>query len=411
MALQLEKVRSIFSTVMNPLRGLTKPQIERLLIDMKHGNDAVLQGVFSEIEIVSPIYQVCIQKRVSGVLNRKWAVETLIDTDAAIEQKKYVEDVLYKSESRNVDGLTDALTWLVLANFKGRAAIKPFMTDAGELILKPLQNWNLLYWNGEFFWNPTAEQCGWMDDGKPKNIIPIPNSEICYLLHDRPIDVPGLMIYLRQLIGEDQWSRFVEKEGVPQVVITAPEGTPDTALDAWNMRAMQIFEGGSGTMPPGAHVDFLTAARGQDPFTSYIQHQMEMISILATGGTLMTIGGSTGLGSDLASVQKKSFDSLVNNDCKRIANAFSQIINKIVKFRNKKDEVLVRFSFMEDSEYTTKDYIEMATQLNAIGVKIDKTKFKEITKLEFIDDTVEEWTPSTEEKEKQWTPDTSEEGA
>jgi len=38
------------------------------------------------------------------------------------------------------------------------------------------------------------------------------------------------------------------------------------------MRAMQIFEGGSGTMPPGARVDFLTAARGQDPFTSYIQH-------------------------------------------------------------------------------------------------------------------------------------------
>lgn len=58
---------------------------------------------------------------------------------------------------------------------------------------------------------------------------------------------------------------------------------------------------------------------------------MEMISILATGGTLMTIGGSTGLGSDLARVQQESFNSLVNQDCKRIANAITNsVISKCV---------------------------------------------------------------------------------
>lgn len=65
---------------------------------------------------------------------------------------------------------------------------------------------------------------------------------------------------------------------------------------------MQIFEGGSGCLPNGANVNVLDSARGQDPFSNYVQHQMEMVSILATGGTLMTIGGSTGLGSDLARV-------------------------------------------------------------------------------------------------------------
>ena len=55
-------------------------------------------------------------------------------------------------------------------------------------------------------------------------------------------------------------------------------------------------------MPNGADVNVLDSARGQDPFSNYVQHQMEMVSILATGGTLMTIGGSTGLGSDLARV-------------------------------------------------------------------------------------------------------------
>lgn len=55
---------------------------------------------------------------------------------------------------------------------------------------------------------------------------------------------------------------------------------------------------------------------------------MEMISILATGGTLMTIGGSTGLGSNLARVQQESFNSLVNKDCKKISNAMTDIVVK-----------------------------------------------------------------------------------
>lgn len=46
-----------------------------------------------------------------------------------------------------------------------------------------------------------------------------------------PIDIPGMMVYLRQLVGEEQWARFVEKQGIPQVVIEAPEGTPDQNLD------------------------------------------------------------------------------------------------------------------------------------------------------------------------------------
>lgn len=89
---------------------------------------------------------------------------------------------------------------------------------------------------------------------------------------------------------------------------------------------MQIFEGGSGTLPYDAKINILDSARSQDPFTSYIQHQMEMISILATGGTLMTIGGSTGLGSDLARVQQESFNSIVNQDCKLISNAMTSIV-------------------------------------------------------------------------------------
>lgn len=143
-----------------------------------------------------------------------------------------------KSDARNEDGLTEALKHLALASFKGRSAIKPFFDENNELILKKLYNWNVLYWNGKFYWNPKSQEVGWFDADTPVDVIPLPNDEICYLIDDMPIDVPGLMIYLRQLVGEDQWARFVEKQGIPQVVIEAPDGTPDTELEMWNYRAM-----------------------------------------------------------------------------------------------------------------------------------------------------------------------------
>ena len=146
----------------------------------------------------------------------------------------------------------------------------------------------------------------------------IPEHEVICVRDSLPIDIPGIQIYLRQLVGEQQWARFVEKQGIPQILITAPEGTPDDALEVWNQRAMQIYEGGSGVLPPGANVNELTSARGQDPFSAFCQHQMEMIAILATGGNLSTIGGSTGLGSNLADVQNDQFQQLISYDCKRI---------------------------------------------------------------------------------------------
>lgn len=217
-----------------------------------------------------------------------------------------------------------------------------------------------------------------------------------------PIDIPGMIVFLRMLVGEDQWARFVEKEGVPQVILTAPEGTPDSDLDKWNWRALQIFEGGSGTLPHGADVNFLTEARGQDPFDKFIQHQMEQISILATGGTLMTIGGSTGLGSDLARVQQESFNSIVNMDCKRIANALTNnVLRKCAERLGQ--ELLCKMVFVEDDEYSANDYLDMAQKAADLGMKIDTTKFKEMTKLEFIADQDEQWTPDKPDKE--WTPE------
>lgn len=104
---------------------------------------------------------------------------------------------------------------LVMAAFRGRSAVKPFFDKDGSLFFKKLNNWNVLRYNGRFYWNPSSEEVGWFDAETPPAVKPLPESEICYLTDDMPIDIPGLMLYLRQLVGEEQWSRFVEKQGIP----------------------------------------------------------------------------------------------------------------------------------------------------------------------------------------------------
>lgn len=403
---KISKINSNWATCINPLRGLTKPQIEQMLQNARQGNDVRLQIAFKEIERTMPIFGICIEKRLAGIINRKWAITRIDESDEAYEQVKAVQKVFDKCDSKNQDGLTNALRHLGLATFRGRSCVKPFF-HGNDLVLKCLDNWNVLDINNHLYWNPNGNSE--VDFENPK-LAELSNSEVCVVRNELPIDIPGIQIYLRQLVGEEQWARAVEKYGVAQVLITAPEGTTESQLALWENRAFRIFEGGSGVLPSGSQVEAMTDARGQDPFSEYIRHQMEMISILAIGGSLNTIGGSTGLGSDLASQQNEQFQSLINQDCKKISNAISEtIVIKVVKHLFGNVDCKVRFTFIEDQEYSANEYIDMAIKLNQLGMKVDVKKLKELTKLNFIQD-VEEWSPNTNntnDNDQEWTPNPS----
>lgn len=60
-----------------------------------------------------------------------------------------------EADTHNQDGLVDALKHLVMASFRGRAAVKPFVVNK-KLILKKLDNWNFMSWNGIQWWNPES---------------------------------------------------------------------------------------------------------------------------------------------------------------------------------------------------------------------------------------------------------------
>lgn len=398
-----KKILNAWEKYISPLRGMTQNMIEQMFFNARQGNDARLQYAFYEIEKHTPIYQVCIEKRCSGVTNRQWDITPLDESDEAKNQAEFVKKIFLEADTRNEDGLTDAIRHLVMSTFRGRAAVKPFFTEDDKLILKPLQNWNFLAYNNKLYWNPSCETISWLNSNElPEGIVELPKDEVCYLTNERPIDIPGITLYLRLLIGSEQYARFIEKAGIPQVILTAPEGTPEEALELWNRRAQAIFEGGSGSLQAGSNVHLLTEGRGQDPFSAFIQHQIEQISIAATGGTLMTIGGSTGLGSDLARVQQESFNSLVNLDCKRISNAITNcIIRKCVKKFFNTDDLKIRFEFIEQDDTTADEYLALAERCKAIGLTIDVAELKKLTKLSFISDEVKDvWSPEKTESEE-----------
>ena len=153
------------------------------------------------------------------------------------------------------------------------------------------------------------------------------------------------------------------------------------------------MNGGSGVLPSGAKVDELTAARGQDPFSAFCEHQMEMISILATGGALNTIGGATGLGSNLADVQNEQFNKLVRKDIRKIEKAMTKVVGVVAKGLGL-DPTGLRFNFVSDED-DTKEVLEVADKMKGLGLTIDVEKMRKYIKYDIMSDTQKElWTPA-----------------
>jgi hypothetical protein len=67
-----------------------------------------------------------------------WDIVPLNESNEAKKQAEVVKKIFLECDTRNEDGLTDAIRHLVMATFRGRAAIKPFFTEDNKLILKQL---------------------------------------------------------------------------------------------------------------------------------------------------------------------------------------------------------------------------------------------------------------------------------
>ena len=57
-----------------------------MLQNARQGNDVRLQIAFKEIERTMPIFGICIEKRLAGIINRKWAITRIDESEEEYEQ-------------------------------------------------------------------------------------------------------------------------------------------------------------------------------------------------------------------------------------------------------------------------------------------------------------------------------------
>lgn len=398
----IKKVANVWTKLANPIRFLNNWQIEQMLETARFGNDSKLQLCFFECEKNNAIFSACINKRIAGVQNRMWTISPMDNSDEARRQADKIMQMFEQSDNQVEDNLTNAIRHLTLGSFRGRSAVKPFIKD-DKLFFKCLDNWNFLRYQNKLYWNPEVSQTPLIEENWDKNIVELNKDEVCYFYDDKPIDWIGIQIYLRQLVGEETYSRFIEKCGIPQILLTTPENVPEEQLGKFNLRAEAIYEGASGTLPYGSDIKILTEARSQDPFTSYITHQSELFCILATGGTLDILAGSqgssgTGMGSDVSNNQKTQFESLVTYDCKRIQNALIVAVEKCCKYLGYK-ECKCKFEFIEKENTDPITYLEIAKQLVDLGIGLDIQELKRLTHISFIKENEQDlWTPKGDDE-------------
>ena len=125
------KLVNAFAMSFNPLRGLTQSGINSLIEQIKRGNDVRLQVAYEQMEKITPIFGICLNKRLNGITNRKWDIVPTEKTEQAYAQADSVKKMFLKSDTRNLDGLTEALRHLGMASFRGRSCVKPFIDDNG----------------------------------------------------------------------------------------------------------------------------------------------------------------------------------------------------------------------------------------------------------------------------------------
>lgn len=181
----------------------------------RRGQDVKLQLIFKDIEEVMPLFGICINKRVSGVLNRKWKIEPVNDSKEAKSQSEEVQRIFEVSNTYARNSLDSALQALEMNVFRGRACVKPYFNDKGDLNFKTIDNWYTLQFRDKLYWNPEMNQSIHFTDDSYLKLQELSDEEVCWIGNERPIDIPGFSVYLRQLVGETKWAECVERQGVP----------------------------------------------------------------------------------------------------------------------------------------------------------------------------------------------------
>ena len=118
------------------------------------------------------------------------------------------------------------------------------------------------------------------------------------------------------------------------------------------------------------------------PFTDFIEHQMKLVVMMATGGTLASLAEAQGIGSGASDTQQDEWLRIIRADKRIISNAINkqiceQIIRSCKDFKGK--PTLAEFRLDSDPKPTAKELAELAQSFSSAGFEMDAEELSRLS--------------------------------
>ena len=378
-----EREANAFLESYNPLRGLTIRRAQMIFDAARRGNDARLQWIYENIEQSDPTLMICAERRASALVDLDWTIRPKaaarakgFDQTLADEQATFLEQAYGQAEEEN---LFPAIERLASAFFRGHAHVRPLWSDDGLGLagFELLNAWNLCrdLVTGLWHWNPSAAET--LDFG---SLEPVPEGELVTLVRTRHIDYPAMPIFLRNALGEKAWGRFLERYGIPPVIITMPPDMDPARVSDYCAAATQVADGGSGALPAGSLVSYAHEARGTDPFTAFLDHQQRLIVLMATGGMLTSLTGATGIGQGATDAHEETWRTIVRRDAAAVATALNRTVTDTLLDRAFPGRPhLAAFDFETEPAPGPAEVFDLASKAVQAGYRVTQAELQERT--------------------------------
>jgi len=366
----------------NPLRGMTLQRAVALYDSARHGDTVHLQWLYQEIESADPTLMVCADRRGGALVTLDWSIRTRKparvrgwDDGLAAEQTALLEAEFGRADMAN---LTDAVEHLASAMFRGFSHVAPLYTADGRGLegFEVLDHWNFRrdIATGAWLWNPNGYAY------ERVTLDAIPRDELASVVRSRHIDYPALSIYLRSALGEKAWGQFLERYGIPPVIIVMPPDIPAEKEALYLAAAEDVAKGASGALPNGASANYATEARGTDPFSVFLDHQQKLVVLMATGGLATSLEMAQGLGSGTSDAHSDTWRAVWLKDSVVIADALNRGVTRLLLDRNFPGRAhLAYFAFDAEPARAPGEIFDDAGKARTAGYTIDRAQLEEKT--------------------------------
>ena len=352
-----------------PLAGLTVQRAQGIYDAARRGCSPMLHRVYDAIEAADPVLVTCVERRASALAGLGWRATARAGTDEKLadEQRAMITEL-----ADGIGDLAEAVEHLDLAFFRGFSHVQPIWEGGKVRSVSRLDSWNFMRRpDGTWLWNP---DCREREDGLEAIG---PEARLVTVQRPRCIDYPAMAIHVRKALGEREWGRFTERYGIPPVdAVMAPGATAEQRSD-YVKSAMDARDGRCVVWPSGTSVSRAEGARGQDPFTKFVEHQERLVVLMATGGTLTSLAQAD-TGSLAGGAQMDVWEQIVRRDAEIVGAALDRaLFRPALEAAFPGRPVAAVIELGREAAPSTDEVFETAAKARAAGYRVEQRELEE----------------------------------